>query len=181
MRVVASALLLGFALAAGAAEIWRWTDADGVVHFSDNPVPGAVRVDIGPAPKPSGSGPVPDVPSIGSRVTERVLPPVFRYTRCGVQSPAADETFHGVQPVNIVLQVEPALQSGHRIEVRVDGALVRDWPPESLSFTLPEVVRGSHTVQMRVLDAGGVILCTAEPRTFHLRQTSVLPPAGRGR
>lgn len=27
-----------------AADVWRWTDAQGVVHYSDQPVPGAVRI-----------------------------------------------------------------------------------------------------------------------------------------
>jgi hypothetical protein len=41
MRQIATFLLFGVALTAGAAEIWRWKDANGVVHYSDNPVPGA--------------------------------------------------------------------------------------------------------------------------------------------
>lgn len=180
MRLVASALLLGCSLAAGAAEIWRWTDANGVVHYSDHPVPGAERVDIGAAPKPSGSGPLPPPPpSLASqselRRDEAPQRP-FAYARCAVRSPAADETFHGVQAVPVTLEVEPALQPGHRIEVSVNGARIQAWPAESLGFTLPEVFRGSHTIQMRIVDAGGVIRCTAEPRTFHLRQPSVLAP-----
>ena len=175
MRLLASVLLLGCALTAGAAEIWRWTDANGVVHYSDNPSPGAEKVTISAAPPPSGSGPLPNAPARVERPEPRPQP--FAYTRCGVRSPAADETLHGVQAVPIVLEVEPALQNGHRIEVSVDGARVTAWPAESLSYTLPEVFRGSHTVQMRIVDAGGVIRCSGEPRTFHLRQQSLLAPA----
>lgn len=173
MRQVAPVLLLGFAFTAGAAEIWRWTDANGVVHYSDNPVPGAVRISVN-APKPSGSGPLPaDIPEVAPR-EPRQQP--FAYVRCEVASPARDETFHSVQPVSIALDVEPALQPGHRIEVQVNGVRLADWPTNAINYTIPEVFRGSHTVQVRVLDAGGAVLCTGQPLTFHLRQQSVLAP-----
>ena len=35
------------AFAAQAAVIYKWTDADGVVHFSDQPVPGAEKIYTG--------------------------------------------------------------------------------------------------------------------------------------
>src|ERR1700687_3592675 len=38
------ALGLFAAFAAGAAVVYKWTDADGVVHYSDQAVPGAERV-----------------------------------------------------------------------------------------------------------------------------------------
>ena len=173
MRHVAPVLLLGFALTAGAAEIWRWTDANGVVHYSDNPVPGAVRMSIS-APRPSGSGPVGEPPPEVTPREPRQQP--FAYVRCEVASPARDETFHRVQAVNIALDVEPALQSGHRIEVQVNGVRLADWPANAISYTIPEVFRGSHTVQVRVLDMDGAVLCTGQPLTFHLRQQSVLAP-----
>lgn len=173
MRQVASVLLLGFALTAGAAEIWRWTDANGVVHYSDNPVPGAEKMSIS-APRPSGTGPLPEPPPEVAPREPRQQP--FAYARCEVVSPARDETFHSVQAVNIRLDVEPALQPGHRIEVQVNGVRLTDWPANALDYTIPEVFRGSHTVQVRVLDADGTVVCTGQPLTFHLRQQSVLAP-----
>ena len=173
MRQVASVLLLCFALTAGAAEIWRWTDANGVVHYSDNPVPGAVKMSIS-APRPSGTGPLPEPsPEVAPR-EPRQQP--FAYTRCEVAAPARDETFHSVQAVSIVLDVEPALRSEHRIEVQVNGMRLTDWPANATQYTIPEVFRGSHTLQVRIVDAGGVVMCTGEPLTFHLRQQSVLAP-----
>lgn len=40
-----------------AAVIYKWTDADGVVHFSDQPTPGAERIvtQSGPVSRPAGS------------------------------------------------------------------------------------------------------------------------------
>ncbi len=175
MRLLAPVLLLGFALTAGAAEIWRWTDANGVVHYSDHPQPGAERVQVS-APKPSGDGPVPEMPpDVAPREPREAS---FAYAQCNVATPQADETFHSVQPVTISLDVQPGLMPGHRVEAQMNGVRLTGWPPGSLSYTVPEVFRGSHTVQVRIVDAGGAVLCTGEPRTFHLRQQSVLAPAG---
>lgn len=177
MRHVATLLLLGFALDAASADIWRWTDANGVVHFSDNPMPGAERITVS-APAPSGSQPPPPAASTYTPPSATRAEPAG-YTRCSVSAPANDETFHGVQPVSVQLDVQPALRPGHRIEVQVDGRPRADWPADSSTHTLPEVFRGSHTVQARILDASGVVLCSGPSITFHLRQQSVLPPAGR--
>lgn len=176
MRHVATLLLLGFMLDAASADIWRWTDTNGVVHFSDFPVDGAERITVS-APAPSGSQPPPPAASTYTPPSARTEP--AGYASCSVRAPANDETFHGVQPVSVQLDVQPALRPGHRIEVQVDGSLRADWPATSTSYTLPEVYRGSHTVQARILDMGGAVVCSGPVITFHLRQPSVLPPAGR--
>src|SRR5690349_19926511 len=150
MRLITSFLLCSVALNAGAADIWRWTDADGVVHFSDQPRPGAVKVNLGPISAPSGNGPRPEEPTVEAAPEPRRQ--TFAYTSCVVQSPENDQTFNGVQPVTVILAIEPQLQDGHRVQVYVNGALNTDWPPEATSFTLPEVFRGSHTIQARIVD-----------------------------
>jgi hypothetical protein len=174
MRLIASFLLCSFALTAGAAEIWRWTDANGVVHYSDQPVPGAVRVNTAPAPRPSGSGPLPEPPpEVSVPETQREE---ARYSSCVVQSPANDDTLHGVQPVTISLSVEPGLQPGHRIQMYVNGAPRTDWPANATTYTLSEVYRGSYTLQARIVDSASRVICTGPTVTFHVQQTGLLSP-----
>lgn len=179
MRQVALLLLLAVPLGAGAAEIWRWTDANGVVHYSDQPRPGAERVTVNVS-RPSGvteqpAPPDSEMPAAAAAPPPRVAP--LAYTTCIVSSPANDEVFQGVQDINVSLAIEPELQPGHRIQVTVNGVQRVDWPTTSTSHTLAEVFRGSHTVQVRILDAGGRVLCAGPGVTFHLRQQSVLSPA----
>jgi len=176
MRLIASFLLCSVALNAGAADIWRWTDADGVVHFSDQPRPGAVKVNVGPISAPSGNGPPPEPPAEVSIPEPQQRQQSFAYSSCVVQSPENDWTFHGVQPVTVTLGIEPQLQQGHRIQVYVNGAPRPDWPANATSYTLPEVYRGSHTVQARILDSSSRVLCTGPTVTFHLRQTGLTSP-----
>jgi hypothetical protein len=42
--VAALVLVAGLTAGAHADDIWKWTDAQGVVHYSDRPVPGAVLI-----------------------------------------------------------------------------------------------------------------------------------------
>lgn len=181
MRLIASFLLCCVALSAGAAEIWRWKDASGAVHYSDKPVPGAERMGLSiPAPgNPEAAAAAP--PPEEFQTTEPAPPPEqpFAYKTCIVAAPAPDETFRGVQPVNVQLGIDPQLQPGHTVRVLFDGSPVAGWPPESTQYTLPEVFRGSHTLTVRVIDANGRAVCAGPTVTFHLLQTSVLPPAGQ--
>jgi hypothetical protein len=174
MRLIASFLLCSFALNAGAADIWRWIDANGVVHYSDQPVPGAVKVNTAPAPRPSGSGPLPPPPPEVPRPEPR--PEVFTYSRCVVESPPNDETFHYVQPLTVSLAIEPGLQPEHRIQMYVDGAPRADWPAQGTAYTLPEMYRGTHTLQARIVDAASRVICTGPTVTFHVQQTGLLSP-----
>jgi hypothetical protein len=179
MRQVAPFLLCIFALTAGAAEIWRWRDANGVVHYSDNPRPGAERITVN-APRPSGDGPAAqaELPAESGVAVANPDVPVS-YRSCIVLSPQNDQTFFGVQAIDVALSVQPGLQNGHRIQVLANGAVLPAWPATAVAYTLPEVVRGSHTLAVRILDQNGRTVCTAPPITFHLRQNSVLPPAGQ--
>jgi hypothetical protein len=184
MRQVATFLLCCVVLTAGAAEIWRWKDANGVVHYSDKPMPGAERMGLSiPVPTTGAEQPAQDY-SPDEVATEqsgesgpRQRP--ITYTACTVTSPAGNETFRGVQPISVVLDVQPGLQPGHSVRVLFDNSPVADWPAEATQYTLAEVFRGSHTLSARILDATGRPVCAGAAITFHLLQESILPPAGR--
>lgn len=174
MRRVASFLLLGVALVASADDIWRWKDANGVVHYSDSPVPGAERVIVGgsttlqqaPAPAPAPESPAP----------QPAAPPPIRYTRCAIAQPPNDEVFFAVNTVDASLAIEPYLQDGHRIEVLLNGAPYPGWPAKALNHTFTEIYRGSYTLAVRILDAAGRTVCTGMVSNFHVRQPSILSP-----
>jgi hypothetical protein len=54
--LAALATVLGTATANTSADVWRWVDSAGRVHYSDVPVEGAVRVKAA-APRPAGAAP----------------------------------------------------------------------------------------------------------------------------
>jgi hypothetical protein len=180
MRKVACFLLTAIACLGSAmlvaAETWRWKDANGVIHYSDRPVPGAERVSV-IAPKPSSSPPQQTGVDPAAAPTPRTVSPpaIIPYSRCLVTAPANDETFNAVTSVSAGVLLEPDLQAGHRIEVTLDGAAVADWPQDALSHTLTDLLRGSHQINVRVLDANDNAACTGPMVMFYIRLPTVKP------
>jgi Domain of unknown function (DUF4124) len=155
MRQIAALLSMLVVLSAGAAEMWRWKDADGVMHYSDRPVPGAERIDVRSSQKSTGEF-TPNAP-------EPVAPletAATRYTRCAVASPVNDQVFNAVRTVAVSLAIEPGLSSDHQLQVILNGSPYTGWPKDALSHTLENMNRGSYTLSARVLDENGRALCT---------------------
>jgi hypothetical protein len=175
MRQLASFLLIALALPAAAAEVWRWKDANGVVHYSDQPVSGAERMNLGSTPAPT-SQPATAAPRVGVGQGPQTAAPI-PYSSCTVVAPANDETFNMVNSVSATLQITPSIQVGHRLQVLLDGRLYAEWPDRVLSYTLVNIYRGTHTLSVQVLDADGKSVCAGPATTFHVRQPSIFSPA----
>jgi hypothetical protein len=176
MRQLASFLLIAFVLPATAAEVWRWKDANGVVHYADQPVAGAERMILGAATGPA-SGPVAAQRAVMGQGPQASAATPVSYSSCIVVAPASDEVFNMVNTVSATLQTTPSVQAGHRVQVMYDGRIHAEWPERALSYTLLNVYRGSHTLSVQVLDADGKVVCAGPATTFHVRQASIYSPA----
>lgn len=160
------------ALSAGAAEMWRWKDADGVTHYSDRPVPGAERIQVSATQKSTGES----TPEARSAAPP---PAAFRYTRCAAGAPTNDQVFNNIRAVDVAVVVEPQLQPDHQLQVILNGQAYAGWPANSLTHTLTDLVRGSYTLGVRVLDGNGRPQCEGPVVNFHVRLPSVLAPNRR--
>lgn len=176
MRKLACFLMLCLSAAgAQAADVWRWKDANGVVHYSDVQVPGAERIAVQSAPKP-GSVATPATPSRAATAQaepeeERIVP----YGRCEFSTPKNDETFPNVTEVNVAVDLQPSLQRGHRVQVLLNGKAVAEWPADAQQFPLADLHRGAYTLAARVLDASGAPLCSTPTINFYVQQAIVRP------
>jgi hypothetical protein len=95
------------------------------------------------------------------------------YTVFDVVSPTPQETLNNIEGnLSVSVATNPGLAATHRIDAILDGE-PRPIGARSLSFTLPEVYRGEHTLQLVIVDAGGGELKRSAPVTFFVRQTSV--------
>jgi len=178
MRKLVALLSMLTAMSAVAADMWRWRDADGVVHYSDRPVPGAQRMEINapqPESAPASQGPATSAPAS----PEAAPPPPVRFTRCEIQRPANDEVFNSVDTVTATIAVEPALTEGFRVQVYLNGAEYKDWPSGALTYSIQNLFRGSYTLQARVIDASGKAACMGPMISFHVRQPTLNSPARR--
>ena len=168
------ALLLAASLALPQA--YRWVDEDGVVHYSDQPHPGAEEVELErapainmPAPRRSIAG---TAPASATGEQQRTA----GYDSLAVASPAAEETLWNIGGVlNVSLNLQPALQPGHRLRVYFDGTAQE---VSGMQFRLQEVYRGAHNLQAEVLDESGQLMIRSEPTRFYVQQTTIVNPRG---
>jgi hypothetical protein len=166
-------LILLSALSATAASgepAWTWVDANGTVHFSDRPVPGARQVELDGAQSFDAAPPrVTRAPAQG----QAAGPP---YERVEIVSPAEQETLWNIGAMlNVQVAFQPSLLPGHRYDLVFDGQR-RNVNTRNLSVTLPDVFRGQHTLQAVVIDSAGAEVMTSPSRTFFVQQTSIQNP-----
>ncbi len=171
-------ILLGLLAADGVlAEAYKWTDENGVVHYSDRPQAGAERVEL-PTSNP-GRASAANRSSRASRsradaaVDAHVAEPVapLSYESIEVASRAAEETLWNIEgTLSVSLSLTPALRPGHQVRVYFDGTpqLVR-----TASFQLEEVYRGVHNIQVEVIDETGKLMIRSRPSRFYVQQNNV--------
>src|SRR5210317_1184379 len=155
-----------------AADAYTWTDEEGIVHFSDRPVPGATRIVL--ADPNTGRSPAPRR-SATTSATAGGEPPAdeapLRYESFEVTSPGAEETLWNIEGVlNVTLTLTPALQPGHQVRVYFDG---EQQMVSGTSFQLQEVWRGVHNLQAEVLDETGQMKIRTRPNRFYVQQSTV--------
>lgn len=166
-------LALAFAIPpAYGATLYKWVDENGVQHFSDQPHPGAETIELEEAQTFDAPAVVERAPPDAAGETGEG----FTYRGFWIAAPRGGQTLWNLEgSLSVALSLTPPLQPGHRIRVYLDGALV-DAPDNSLSFTLPEVYRGTHTLRAAIADTEGRVLTESEPITFYVHQTSILTP-----
>jgi len=177
MRTVLLLAVLGSCWAMAAqATVYRWVDADGVVHFSDQPHQGATEIQVAepqtyPAPKPG-----PANPGAAAAAAARAKSVNFRYTNCAVGSPAAESSVIDVDSMGVSINVEPGLRPSDRISLFYDGGVVAGSGGSSTSFQISAPERGTHTLSVTVSDSTGSIVCQSGPLNFYVHQPSTLAP-----
>jgi hypothetical protein len=158
------------ATVAPAQEAYRWVDEDGVVHYSDRPRDGAEQIEL----------PTPNVTATRQRTTPATTSrdeapaeesPVVRYDSIEVVSPAAEETLWNIEGVlSVSVALSPALQPGHQMRAYHNGQMT---PVSGTSFQIQEVWRGSHNIQVEVVDETGKLMIRSKSTRFYVQQNTV--------
>ncbi|STX51284.1 Uncharacterised protein [Legionella busanensis] len=156
------------------AEIYKWTDSQGVVHFSDEPHPGAEKVVLPPTQSsnpPSNAPTNPTPPVTGNPVNKNsVTQPDYTVT---ISQPKSDSTIRNNQGyVSVVIEVEPELQQGVMLQLMFDNRPLGK-PQVGKSFILNNVNRGAHTLAVQIIGANGDVLSTSDPVTFYMQRPRV--------
>lgn len=175
MRLTCLCLLLASALPASAG-LYRHTDAEGRVLFSDRPLPGAERIALPPGnrlePEPDARPAPPAATAPAS-----LAPPA--YPQLQILHPAADANLRSNDgSLQVQVASQPPLQAGHRYRLLLDGQSLGEAGRDG-RFVLREVDRGSHQLVVEIVDGEGRVLGRSAAHPFHLQRTSRLQPQRR--
>jgi hypothetical protein len=172
MREALFTLILLAGGVASAATVYKWVDEHGVTHYSDQPQPGANKVQVEGvqtyAAGPSGPASAGVTPSASGGA-----PPA--QAACTFDSPANDEMFMNAFSVSGHLHIAPRLEPGERATVMLDGKPATTTDLNG-SFTISQIDRGTHTLSAQVETPAGQVRCHAGDITFHVQQPSVQNP-----
>ena len=146
--------------------IYRTTDAEGNVVFTDAPHATSSnqseRVEIQPT---NTTPPPPEV--------ERVMQPAepkkaTTKWEVGITSPANETTIPmGPGNFSVGAEVKPALGAGQQLQLMLDGSPQGE-PRQTGSWDLTNVFRGEHKLTVRVVNDSGKTLATSEPVTVYV-------------
>jgi hypothetical protein len=170
MRIFTACLLIALCTLAQAG-VYKRTDAQGNVEYTD--VPRSTQEKPIPLPPPSTYTPPPVSgtaagPQGGAQVVQSSV-----YRSVTISQPADDEAVRD-NAGNLSIQVssDPALQANHRFVVLIDGAKQAEGRGGSLQ--VENVDRGTHSLQVNVVDGGGRVLASSPVVKFHMLRISVL-------
>ena len=151
--------------------VYKWVDANGVTHYSDQPNPGAKAIEVPPTNVVSTE---PVAPPDGSKSANASSGPSYQ---CALSRPENDEVFLNTSTIAAQLRVNPELVSGGQVVIAIDGRRVPNLSTTGMDFAIPNIERGTHTVAAVIYDPSGKEqLCATAAVTFHVRQPSVQAP-----
>ncbi len=162
------------------AEVYRWVDDRGVVHFSDTPQPGAKRIELKPPTiyTPRTIAPIAPATRKGSAASAGSQSRVASYPDLKILGPRQNQVIRSNDgKVAVELQIGKPLKRGQRLRVYLDDVEVASGL-SATSLVLSDVDRGSHKLAFSVFDADGTELARSPDVTFHLQR--YIPTEGTG-
>ena len=168
------------------AQIYKWVDADGVVHYGDEPVSNQVK-------------PMKDLPDLSTYSPRRIISKPIRRMRTeervgatkqsrldkahAMRDPSVAGTYDEIVIVSpeegatiktppgqlsIFLALDPVLKKDDYIQVSLDGKTMAQ-RFTSTFLRIPKPSKGEHQLQILVVGSTGKLLSQSEVRSFHVR------------
>ena len=162
------------AFAGHAAVVYKWTDAAGVVHYSDQPEPGAEKIHTAPSSLNGAVAPARSNPDAAAPNGEPATF-ILGYAQFAVASPTPEQVFFGDEPITVNLTVAPALKLNHTLTWSLNGKELQDHA-NSARFNLPTLERGTYAIAATVSDPETGESRSTDSVTFFVRQPSLLAP-----
>lgn len=180
------------------ADIYKWTDQKGNVHFADTPHPGATQVII-PAAQTQDPTPPSSAPATANTSNATATPASNTSNASTTSSPATTNTspeaahtyqklditapldqasiFNGPGSFTVTVSSVPSLLSGDKVQVLLDGKLAGE--SASNSVTLDTVDRGTHQVQAQIVSKDNKVLMSSKMITVFVHRPSAMNPLNK--
>lgn len=160
-------------ICAANAQVFTWTDSQGVVHFSDSPHPGAEKLTIPDTQTFSPPTSTPKnqiVPRNQSDSEEKEV----QYTKIVITQPLNQSTIRNNQGyVAVALEIDPPkLGNGDKLQMIFDGSPLGA-PQTSSNFELKGIDRGSHTIAVQIVNEDGKEILTSDSITIFMQRPRV--------
>jgi FlaG/FlaF family flagellin (archaellin) len=171
MRNTLLLLIFFISLPLCAGEVYKWTNAEGEVIYSDTYQEGAERIRVIGSKQPSAGAESQEQGDAQANTQDEA-----GYERLEIVQPENDATVRSNEgKVSVKLALTPTLGEGHSVKISIDG---KELPGDvrSTQFTLNNLNRGTHSLATRIVDADGNVVISSNSVSFHLRQASILTP-----
>ena len=163
-----TAIAISAALTAQAG-VYKTTDADGNIIFTDTPTQGATPVEI----KQTNTTPAVKVPARTKEMKPQL--PDSIYQSLSITSPRnGHHIVNGLVAFNVNLQVEPQLRQGDSIVLLINGT--QHSTGQSLSRQVASIQRGEHSLAAKVVDAKGKTLISSAAVNITAQRPSIIKP-----
>jgi len=171
-RYLALALLL-IAPFLAADSIYRTTDKEGNVVFTDAPPADSSTAEPVGLPRTNTSQPPPDVPALDQDEDSAGAGAEETTYSVTITSPA-NETSYPMGPGNftVTVRVQPPLRKYESLQLFVDGEPRGD-PQASMIWDLTNVFRGAHDLTVGVVNRDGETLATSPPVRVYVHRPSI--------
>jgi len=150
-----------------AANVYKWTDDQGKVHYGDKSEAGAEKMKLKESPA--------NAPQLGNNPdtsNQKAGASTGQFT-ISIATPRPHETVRSVDgKISVSLTVNPIPEVGIKVTYRfyLDGKLVGGDAGGQTNMELTGVGRGSHSIRAEMLNGDGAILAGSPEVSFYVRQ-----------
>ncbi len=161
-----------------AQDIYKTYDENGNVVYTDQPPnENAEPLELAPITVVEAFKPI--QPEAPVQPDPQPLEDIELYSNFIITSPTEDENLWGTGgKLTAAAQSDQTLRRGDSVRFYIDGEL----QTQETSFVaeLTDIFRGEHQLIMEIVDSKGIILASAGPVTFHMKQQSIQNPNAPG-
>ncbi|WP_318456520.1 DUF4124 domain-containing protein [Photobacterium leiognathi] len=161
------------ASSAQASTIYSWTDENGVVHFTDQPqTPDATAYPLSVTEVSGNIEQTADTIAAQTTDVAVVEEPAKTITTVSLVSPMHEQTIRNNEGIiNIHAVTNSKLNNQTQAQLVLDG-VVKGEPQTELTWTLDNVDRGSHQLQIQLVK-GGKVIASSDSITVYLHRATV--------